>query len=96
MTLFEIPSVIGMPLTFDVSTQNKVFGHYAPILVDKDLSRHIFYEIMVEQNRYAFKVEVFSEKFPELCYHCISIGHNISTCHWLQQKKEAVKVNHGK
>lgn len=96
MTLFEIASVIGILLTFDVATQNKAFGHSAPILVDKDLSRRIFYEIMVEQDRYAFKVEVVYEKFPELCYHWISIGHNISTCHWLQQKKEAVKVDHGK
>jgi hypothetical protein len=84
MALFEIPSVIGMPLTFDVAKPNKVFGHYAPILVDKDLSRRIFHEIMVEQNRYALKVVVVYEKFPELCYHCISIDHNTSTCHWLQ------------
>lgn len=46
-TLFEISNVVWIPLTLDVATQNKFFGHYTCILVDIDLSRCIFYEIMV-------------------------------------------------
>jgi hypothetical protein len=42
--LFEIPSVIGTPLALDESTKNRVFGHYARILVDMDLSQQVSLE----------------------------------------------------
>jgi hypothetical protein len=41
-TLFEIASAIGTPLSLDEATKTCAFGHYARILVDMDLSRHIF------------------------------------------------------
>jgi len=37
-TLFEIASGIGYPLTIDEATQSRLFGHYARILVDVDMS----------------------------------------------------------
>jgi hypothetical protein len=33
-TLREITSAIGTPLRIDSATQNRVFGHYARVLVD--------------------------------------------------------------
>jgi hypothetical protein len=46
-TLFEIASAIGTPLSLDEATKTRAFGHYARILVDMDLSRHIFDEILL-------------------------------------------------
>jgi len=60
-TLFEIASVVGTPLLLGVSTQNRVFGHFARILVDMNLSRHNFYEIMAEREQYVFNVKVVYE-----------------------------------
>jgi len=37
----------GTPLEVDIATKNHTFGHYARILVDIDLSKRIFDEIMV-------------------------------------------------
>jgi len=38
-TLREIASAIGTPMLIDSATQNRVFGHYARVLVDMDLSK---------------------------------------------------------
>jgi len=46
-----------------------VFRHYARILVDTNFSRHVLDEIIVEQEGYAFKVEVSYEWFPYFCSH---------------------------
>jgi hypothetical protein len=88
-TLFEIASAVGTPLAFDAATENRTFGHYARVLVDMDLSRHIFNEILVEREGYAFKVPVVYERLPDFCSHCTIIGHDISVCKWLRLEKEA-------
>ena len=41
-TLREIARAIGTPVLIDSATQNRVFGHYARVLVDMDLSKQIF------------------------------------------------------
>jgi hypothetical protein len=33
------------------------FGHYVHVLVDVDVSQHLYEEIMVERERYAFYVK---------------------------------------
>jgi hypothetical protein len=53
-TLNVIAGAIGTPLLIDNGTKNKLFGHYARLLVDLDLSRNIFYESMLEREGYAF------------------------------------------
>jgi hypothetical protein len=62
--LFEIASAVGTPLTLDDSTTKRAFGHYARVLVDIDLSRRLFDEIMVERDGFAFQVEVVYERLP--------------------------------
>lgn len=57
-TLREIASAIGTPLLIDSATHNRVFGHYARILVDMDLSKHIFNEVMVERTGYSFLIDI--------------------------------------
>jgi len=78
----------------DAPTRNRAFGYYATILVDIDLSKRAYDEILVEQKGFAFKVEVQYERRPLFCHHCYVIGHNVSTCKWLHP---ATKVtDHGK
>jgi len=60
-TLCEIASAIGTPLLIDNATSKRIFGHYARILVDMDLSCKLFHEITVEREGYAFNVEVAYE-----------------------------------
>ena len=94
-TLKEIASAVGTPIDLDAPTRNRTFGHYARILVDIDLSKRAYDEILVEHEGFAFKIEVQYEKRPLFFHHCYVIGHNVSTCKWLHL--EATKVtDHGK
>jgi len=47
-TLFEIDNGVGTSLTLDNAAKNHTFSHFTRILVDLDLSKRIFNEIMVE------------------------------------------------
>ncbi|KEH26717.1 DUF4283 domain protein [Medicago truncatula] len=62
--LKEIASAIGTPLLIDSATQNRVFGHYARVLVDMDLSKHIFNEVMIERTGFSFSIEITYERLP--------------------------------
>jgi len=86
MTLYEIFGEIGTPLLIDNVTKNKLFGHYARVLVDLDFSKDIFYEILVEREGFAFPVAIEYEGLPEFCTHCKSIGHNVTSCCWLHPR----------
>ncbi|KEH37114.1 DUF4283 domain protein [Medicago truncatula] len=54
-TLNEIASVVGTPIDIDALTRNHTFGHYARILVDIDLSKRAYDEILVEREGFTFK-----------------------------------------
>jgi len=53
--LDEIDGAIATPLLIDKATKNRLFGHYASLLVGLDHSRNIFYEIMVKQKVMHFR-----------------------------------------
>ena len=89
----EIVSALGTPISLDAPTRNWAFGHYARILVDIDLSKRVFDEILVEREGFAINVEVQYERRPLFCHHCYVIGHNVMTCKWLHP--EAAKENRG-
>ncbi|MCI22077.1 ABC transporter B family member [Trifolium medium] len=89
-TLFEIASAIGTPFSLDEATKTRAFGHYARILVDMDLSRHVFYEILVEREGYSFKLAVVYECLPAFCMHCGIIGHSVQACDWLKPSEAKV------
>ena len=95
-TLKEIASAVGTPIDIDGPIRNCTFGHYARILVDIDLSKRAYDEILVEREGFAFKVEVQYERRPLFCHHCYSIGHNVSTCRWLHPQPPKDKTNRGK
>lgn len=67
-------------LFIDVVTQNRTYGHFVRVLVDMDLSKRIFDEVLVEQGDYAFKVEVVYERLPMFSSHCRIIEYNVSKC----------------
>jgi hypothetical protein len=95
-TLKEIASAVGTPIDIDGPTRNRTFGHYARILVDIDLSKKAYDEVLVEREGYAFKVEIQYERRPLFCHHCYSIGHNITTCRWVHPQAAKEKVDRGK
>jgi hypothetical protein len=94
--LMEIASTVGSPIDIDGPTRNRSFSHYAHILVDIDLSKKAYDEVLVERDGFAFMVEVQYERRPLFCHHCYSIGHNITTCRWLNPQAAKEKVDRGK
>lgn len=87
-TLREIASAIRAPLLIDSATQNRVFEHYALVLVDMDMSKQIFYEVMIEREGYSFAIEVTYERLQSFCTHCKNIGNHIASCRWLHPTKD--------
>jgi len=79
-TLFEISSGVGTPLIIDDATKSRLFGIYARILVDIDMSGKLFDSILVEREVYAFPIEVQYERQPPFCTHCKFLGHSIQQC----------------
>jgi len=61
-TLFEIAGAVRTPLLIDNVIKNMLFGHYVRVLVDLDLSKDIFYDVMVEHEGFAFPVEIVYER----------------------------------
>ena len=94
--LKEIASAIGTPIDIDGPTRNRMFGHYARILVDIDLSKKAYDEVLVERDGFVFMVEIQYKRRPWFCHHCYSIGHNITTCRWLNPQASKEKVDRGK
>lgn len=68
-TLYEITGAVGTPLLIDNVTRHRLYGHYARILVDLDLSKDLFYEIMVEREGFAFPLAIEYEGLPGFCKH---------------------------
>lgn len=90
-TLFEIASALGTPLDMDENTGNRekrTFGHYARLLVDVDLSKKLYYSIIVQREGFEFPLEVIYEKLPQYCNMCNQIGHkhNVKRCKKLVEK----------
>jgi len=79
-TLREIACAVGTPIDIDAPTRKRVFGHYARILVDIDLSSRMFDKILVEREGLAFMVEVQYERWPDF-------GHHITNCNRLHPRK---------
>lgn len=94
--LKEIATVVGTPIDINGPTINRTFGHYARILVDIDLSKKAYDEVLVERDGFAFMVEIQYERRPFFCHHCYSIGHNITTCRWINPQAAKEMVNRGK
>jgi hypothetical protein len=92
-TLFEIAGAVKTLLLTDNDSKNMLLENYAGVLMDLDLSKDIFYEVMVECKGFTFPVEIEYEGLQEFCTHCKSIGHNVTFCLWLHPK-QAVDHEH--
>jgi len=79
-TLFEIASGVGNPLIIDEATKSRLFGIYARVLVDVDMSGKLFESVLVKREGFAFPVEIQYERKPLFCSHCKCIGHSIQQC----------------
>jgi len=45
-----------------------------------DFSRKLFHEIMVDRERFSFRVEVAYEWILDFCSHFQNISHDVTTC----------------
>ncbi|XP_008350100.2 uncharacterized protein [Malus domestica] len=82
--LMEIARGVGTPLQLDHATREKLYGYYARILVDVDLSADLPSTIMVEREQHGFSVDIIYENLPPTCGHCGVIGHNTNKCRHLK------------
>lgn len=82
--MFEIASGLGTPLSIDEATQSRLFGHYAHVLVDVDMSDTLFETVLVEREGYAFPMNVEYERQPAFFPRCKRIGHSIQFCNQLK------------
>ena len=62
--MLEIASTIATPIDIDGPTRERKFGHYTRILVDIDLSKTTYDEVLVERDGFAFMVEIQYERRP--------------------------------
>ena len=82
--LFAIANSVGTPICTDQVTNKPMFerefGHLSRVLVDMDLRKEPKYRVLVEQENYAFFVDLDYDNLPEYCHYCSCIGHNQSYC----------------
>lgn len=90
--LVEIAGVIVTRLNIDNATKQHVFRNYARVLVDVDFSLHIFDEIMVERDGFAFKLGVAYEWLLEFFSHLLN-DWSQRACTWLKHKMVVDKVD---
>lgn len=79
---------IGLPLQIDQATRDKVFGYYARVLVEVDLSGPLPSSIMVELPDDGFMVDIVYENWPPKCSACRLIGHQLKDCRNRENKDE--------
>lgn len=75
-----LPRSIRTDFDFKFNFKNRVFGHYAQILVDVNLSAKLHNKILVERDEFAFYVGVEYERLPSFCSYCQVIGHSSQDC----------------
>jgi len=78
--LFEIAFGIGTSLSIDEVPQPRLFGNFARIFVDVNISGKLFDSVLVERDGYAFSVSVEYERKHAFCHNCKVLGHTIMQC----------------
>ncbi|XP_045832867.1 uncharacterized protein LOC123924134 [Trifolium pratense] len=80
--LFSIAGGVGVPICLDERTSDRSsgFGHYARVLVEIDLSKKLYHQILVQRVGYSFTVNLKFENLPSFCSFCQCIGHTLEEC----------------
>lgn len=89
-TLFDIAFGFGTPISINKATQSRLFGHYARILVDVDMSDTLFETVVVEREGYAFPVIMEYKRKLAFYQHCKLLVHYIQQCHRLNSTQPQV------
>ena len=61
-------------LKINQASLDSEFGHYACILIDVDLSKHLRpSNLLIERNKHSLFVEIDIESLPKFWPHCLSV-----------------------
>ena len=94
--IFAIANGVGTPICTDTASSkpmmDRTFGHFVRVLVDVDLAQELRYKVLVERKDFAFFVEFEYENLPEVCSHCLKIGHHVDVCKLLNRTNDAPGV----
>lgn len=75
-----IARAVGTPLKIDGNSLDGMFGHYARVLVEVDLSSSLEETVLLERQGHCAFVSISYERLPEYCSHCSIIGHSVNNC----------------
>ncbi|CAH9114601.1 unnamed protein product [Cuscuta europaea] len=77
----EVASMVGVPLTTDKITQERINNDYARVLIEVDVSKPppLLFPIRLPSQK-VIKQSVVYETFPSYCFHCKDFGHNPFIC----------------
>ncbi|CAH9098836.1 unnamed protein product, partial [Cuscuta europaea] len=89
----EIASMVGVPLTTDKVTQEKINHHFARVLIEVDISKPppLSFPIRLP-SRKVFNQTVVYETFPNFCFHCKEYGHHPFICKKLAEKEREATI----
>ncbi|CAH9135329.1 unnamed protein product [Cuscuta epithymum] len=77
----EVSSMVGVPITTDKITQERINNDYARVLIEVDVSKPppLSFPIRLPSQK-VFKQSVVYETFPSYCFHCKEFGHHPFIC----------------
>ncbi|CAH9093033.1 unnamed protein product [Cuscuta europaea] len=77
----EVASMVGIPITTDKITQERINNDYARVLIEVDVSKPppLSFHIRLPSQK-VFKQSVVYETFPSYCFHCKEFGHHPFIC----------------
>ncbi|CAH9101489.1 unnamed protein product [Cuscuta europaea] len=88
----EVASMVGMPMTTDLITQERSNHRFARVLIEVDASKPpiLSFPIRLPSHK-VINQSVVYETFPNFCFHCKKYGHNPFICKKLHEKEELEK-----
>ncbi|CAH9111738.1 unnamed protein product, partial [Cuscuta europaea] len=80
----EVASMVGVPITTDKITKERMNNEYARVLIEVDVSKPppLSFPIRLPSKK-VFNQSVLYETFPNYCFHCKEFGHHPFICNKL-------------
>ncbi|CAH9135335.1 unnamed protein product [Cuscuta epithymum] len=84
----EVASMVGVPLTTDLITQERSNHNFARVLIEVDVSKPppLSFPIRLPSHKVIKQLVVY-ETFPNFCFHCKKYGHHPFICKELAEKE---------